>query len=434
MKILYLDCGMGAAGDMLTAALLELLPDKQVFLDKLNALEIPGVEVKSEEVLRCGILGTRMLVTVNGMEEHEHCDNNIRSNVNHNAGSEINHHYHSHTARDEIHNIINSFGVCDKVKADACAVYDLIAGAESRAHGIPVGEVHFHEVGAMDALADVMAVCMLIRELAPDKIIASPVNTGFGSVRCAHGILPVPAPATASILIGVPVYAGQYEGEMCTPTGAALLKHFADEFGRMPAIAIENIGYGMGTKEFSQANCVRAILGYETNDTSGLGIGADTSNDELSDGHIKKTRDDIVELACNIDDMTGEELGYAAEICRDSGALDVFLVPVQMKKGRPGQMLVCLCRPENADELAECILRHTTTFGVRRTAHTRYILDRYVTAAETPFGSIRVKHGKGYGADKSKPEYEDLARAASEKCISLDRVKKSVFAAMDLDE
>lgn len=411
MRVLYLDCGMGAAGDMLTAALLELLPDKKQFVEKINALGLPGVEVKYEKVSRCGILGTHMNVTVNGMREDGHHHSGESERHGHHHGGECEGHGHHHASLGEIHQIINRTEASGKVKKDACAVYDLIADAESKAHGVPVGEVHFHEVGAMDAVADVMAVCMLIEALAPDRIIASPVNTGFGSVRCAHGIMPVPAPATAGILEGIPVYAGQYEGEMCTPTGAALLKYFADSFGRMPLMNMERTGYGMGTKEFPQANCLRAILGN----------GGES-------GSFKGPYDEIVELTCCIDDMTGEGLACAAEIIRGKGALDVFFVPIQMKKGRPGQMLVCLSRPEKADEMAACILKHTTTLGVRRTDHARYILDRKITVEETPYGSIRVKHGEGYGVSKSKPEYEDLAEAADRNGVTLEDVRNSMNA------
>ncbi len=444
MKILYLDCSMGAAGDMLTGALLELLPNPEAFLEKINSLGLKGVCIESEKVTRCGILGTHMNVMINGVQENvdiaedDMCKHDINNNHCHEDGHNHSQHDssntrchedghnkhdcndnhchksehsnsgekdHHHSNLEHIHGIINALDISDKVKVDACAVYDMIAEAEGRVHGLPAGEVHFHEVGTMDAIADVVSVCMLISELKVDKIVASPVNTGFGQVRCAHGVLPVPAPATANILIGVPVYAGSYRGEMCTPTGAALLKYFVNEFGGMPPMLIENIGYGMGTKEFPQANCVRAVLG------------SDRQNE---------LEDTIIELACNIDDMTGEDLSFATELLMNSGALDVFIVPIQMKKNRPGQMLIVLCQPDKADELAKCILKHTTTFGVRRTEHRRYILDREFSVVNTAYGEIRVKHGKGYGIEKSKPEYEDIAEAAKRNGVDLETVRRSV--------
>ena len=401
---------MGAAGDMLMGALLELLPNPEAFLEKVNGLGLAGVCVEREMVTRCGILGSHMHVRINGVEEHE-VNTECEDLVHHEEYECFEHHEahkqhsHEHSSLGHIHSIINGLDIPDKVKTDACAVYDIIAEAEAKVHGRLVGAVHFHEVGAMDAIVDVVSVCMLINELGVDKIIASPVNTGFGQVRCAHGILPVPAPATANILTGVPVYGGPYRGEMCTPTGAALLKYFVNEFGNMPVMTIENTGYGMGTKEFPQANCVRAILG--------------------NDGQ-ENFNDNIVELACNIDDMTGEDLGYAAELLMKNGALDVYFVPIQMKKFRPGQMLVVLSSPDKADELAACVLKHTTTFGVRRTEHKRYILDRHFSTVETPYGAIRVKYGEGYGVSKSKLEYEDIAEVAKRNDVELEIVRRSV--------
>ncbi len=228
MKVIYFDCNMGAAGDMLSGALLELVPEEErpKFIEELNALGLPGVEFAAVPSVKCGITGTHMKVTVNGQTEGEE-------------------HHH----------------LPEKVKSDILEVYGLIARAESHAHGVPVTEIHFHEVGTMDAVADVTAVCLLMDRLAPERVIVSPVHVGSGQVRCAHGILPVPAPATAHILTGVPIYGGKIKGELCTPTGAALLRHFADSFGDMPVMTLLRVGYGMGTKDFEAANLVRAMLG-----------------------------------------------------------------------------------------------------------------------------------------------------------------------------
>ena len=244
MKTLYLNCSMGAAGDMLMAALLELLPDPDSFVSKLNALAIPEVHFEKEKSIKCGITGTHMKVTVHGQEEGEM-------------------HHHSHL--QDIEHIVSHLDVSDGIWKDILAVYQEIAQAESKVHGVPVTDIHFHEVGTMDAIADVTAVCMLMAEIAPDQVIVSPVHVGSGQVHCAHGILPVPAPATAYILKGIPIYGGQIDGELCTPTGAALLKYFATKFGDMPIMNVTSIGYGMGTKDFEAANCVRAFLG-ETED------------------------------------------------------------------------------------------------------------------------------------------------------------------------
>ena len=277
------------------------------------------------------------------------------------------------------------------------AVYRLIAEAESHAHGVPVTEIHFHEVGTLDAVADITAVCLLMDRLSPDEVVASPVHVGSGQVKCAHGILPVPAPATAYILRDVPIYGGSIRGELCTPTGAALLRHFVTRFGDMPPMRTQAIGYGMGKKDFAAANCVRAMLGEDA------GQGGDR----------------VWTLACNVDDMTAEAVGFAMERLFDCGALDVYTVPIGMKKSRPGTMLCVLCRPEAKDAMLDCLFRYTTTIGVRELALQRHVLDRRVTTLDTPYGPVRRKEVRGRGAERYKYEYEDLARIAREKGVSL---------------
>ena len=273
MKLLYLDLGMGAAGDMLTAALLELLPDREAFLEELNGIGLPEVSVTAEPSAKCGIMGTHVSVKIHGVEEgeatehahgydhhHDH-DHDHEHGHNHEHGHDHHHHDHHHTSLRDVEEIISGLQVSDKVKRDALAVYGLIAEAESHAHGKPVPEIHFHEVGTMDAIADVTAVCMLMERLSLDQVMATPVHVGSGHVHCAHGIMPVPAPATAYILQGIPTYGGGVKGELCTPTGAALLKYFVNAFGDQPVLRVSAIGYGMGKKDFKAANCVRAMLG-----------------------------------------------------------------------------------------------------------------------------------------------------------------------------
>ena len=272
-KILYLECKMGAAGDMLTAALLELIPDPDGFIRKMNTLGLPGVTVKREKAVSCGITGTHVSVVIDGEEEeshdvdmqgHEH-DHEHEHHHEHDHGHG---HHHSHNSMAGIAHIVRDhLDIPEKVKEDVLAVYGRIAEAEAHVHGVPVSDIHFHEVGTMDAVADVTAVCLLMNEINPDEVVVSPVHVGSGMVRCAHGILPVPAPATAYILRDVPIYGGEIRGELTTPTGAALLTHFADRFGQMPLMSVRAIGCGMGKKEFPAANCVRAMLG-ETKDGS----------------------------------------------------------------------------------------------------------------------------------------------------------------------
>ena len=297
----------------------------------------------------------------------------------------------------DIEALINSLDVSGRVKADALAVYALIADAESRVHGRPVTEIHFHEVGTLDAVADVVGVCLLMEQLSPDQVIASPVHTGSGHVHCAHGILPVPAPATALLLEGIPSYGGEIRGELCTPTGAALLKHFVSRFGNRPVMAVEAIGYGMGKKDFEQANCVRAFLGQ-------------------SEGELET----ITRLECNLDDMTGEDIAFAMEQLFAAGARDVYTQPIGMKKSRPGILLSVICLAQDADKLAEVMMKHTTTLGIRRQDMSRYVLDRKQETVTTEYGPVRVKHASGMGVDRVKPEYEDIAALAREHNLALE--------------
>lgn len=286
MKTLYIECNMGAAGDMLMGALSELIDDADGFVARMNSLGLPGVHVEREAASKCGIMGTHMCVTVDGMEEddhfhhdhhdhadehdhvhadHVHCYDHEHHHIHvehHHHGDEDNvHAHHHHAGMHDIEHMINDLDLSDGVKQRAMSVYKLIAEAESHAHGCAVEKIHFHEVGTADAVADVVGVCELIEHIAPDRIIVSPVNLGSGMVRCAHGLLPVPAPATAYILRGAPVYGSAIRGELCTPTGAALLTSLADSFGPLPLMRVERIGYGMGTRDFKAANCVRVYLG-----------------------------------------------------------------------------------------------------------------------------------------------------------------------------
>jgi len=276
MRTLYWECAMGAAGDMLMGSLFELYEEKENFLHVMNSL-MPGVTVEAEPVTRRGISGVHMAVRIHGQEEgHDHHGH---------------HHDHGHHHRTpaEIDALIDGFPLPETVRKNAKGAYRLIAQAEAQAHGCDVGDVHYHEVGALDAVADVAGVCYAFHLLGVDWVTASPVHVGSGTVHCAHGVMPVPAPATAALLKGVPVYGGEVRGELCTPTGAALLKCFARSFGPMPPMVTEKIGYGVGTKEFEQANCVRAFLGESGQGASG----------------------EIVELVCNIDDMSPEALAFA---------------------------------------------------------------------------------------------------------------------------
>ena len=393
MKLLYLDCGMGAAGDMLAAALLELVPDKDGFLEKMNRLGLPGVTVSAEKAVKCGITGTHFRVEVLGTEEDEHLHDHAHAHP----------HDHSHSGMEEIEHIIGHLPIPTMVKLDVLAVYRLIAEAESQAHGVPVTQIHFHEVGTLDAVADITAVCLLMHELDPDRIVASPVHVGSGSVRCAHGILPVPAPATAYLLRGIPTYGGSVPGELCTPTGAALLKHFVTEFGGQPVMRTQVIGYGMGKKDFDRANCIRAML-----------------------GDTEEGTDTVAELCCNVDDMTGEAIGFALERLLEAGALDAFTTSIGMKKSRPGTLITVLCREKDKETMVRELFRHTTTLGIRERLCSRYTLERRTETLNTPYGPIRKKVSSGYGVRREKYEYDDLAAAAKAEGVSLAEIEQEL--------
>lgn len=475
MKTLYFDCGMGAAGDMLMASLYEICPDKAGFLKTMNAMGLPGLSVEAEPAVKCGITGTHMKVTIHGEEEesvdvdlqghvhdhaeqhdhdhHEHChDHDKEAGNHHHHETEVHHHemaadmadnthihaydhdhqpdhdhhdehdfhhththeethteehsghpHHHHTSMAGISHIIEHLNLPDEVKKDVVAVYHLIAEAESRVHGKTVEEIHFHEVGTADAIADIAGVCLLMHMIAPQKVIASPIHVGSGNVRCAHGILPVPAPATAFILQGLPIYSGVIKGELCTPTGAALLKHFVTEFKEMPVMRTLAIGYGMGKKDFERANCVRVLL-----------------------GETEETGSEVAELSCNLDDMTPEALGFVQEILFAAGALEVYTIPIGMKKSRPGILLTCMCRCNDKEKMVSLIFKHTTTLGIRESISKRYTLTRTMKEHETPYGVVREKVSEGYGVVRGKLEYEDLAKIAREQGMSLEEVKALV--------
>ena len=379
MKTLSFDLSMGAAGDMLAAALFQLVPEPERLLARINALGLPGVEARLVPAEKRGIQGLRYEVLVHGREEQEH------------------HEHHGHHLHD-IEAILSGSALPEAVRADTLAVYRLLAQAESKAHGCPVEEIHFHEVGQLDAIVDIVTVCLLMDVLKPELVCASPVHVGSGTVRCAHGILPVPAPATAELLKGIPCYSGEIRGELCTPTGAALLRHFVKDFGPMPEMRVEHLGNGMGSKDFPQANCLRASLG-ESGET-------------------------VVELCCNVDDMSGEAIGYALEQFMAAGALDAFWQSVGMKKSRPGTLLTVLCKPEDRERMLRQVFRLTSTLGVRESLCRRYILRREKGYVETPYGTVGIKQARGYGVERAKLEYEDLKALAEAAGCSLDEARR----------
>lgn len=424
MKTLYLECKMGAAGDMLMSALYELLPDQASFLDTMNHLH-EGVCVTMEKKETCGILGTHATVDIDGEEEesqdlpcgciHTHGEAHDHDHDHHHEHNEHNHDHlhdhghdahghHHHSTPADIQHILDHLPVPEEVRDNAKAVYNRIAQAEAQVHGTTVEHIHFHEVGSLDAVMDITGVCLAMYLLHPEQVVVSPVHLGSGQVKCAHGILPVPAPATANLLTGIPCYCGEITGELCTPTGAALLAQFADSFGSMPSLMLEKVGYGVGKKEFPVANCLRAFYG-ESNDPQ---------------------QAEIVELTCHIDDMTAEALAFAGEQLMAQGALDVSVIPMTMKKGRAGVSYTVLCKPKDEERMAAAILRETTTNGVRAARCAKYILRPSIRTADTSYGPIRIKCADSGDIHHEKPEYEDVAAAARTAGLPFQKVWQDI--------
>lgn len=430
MNTLYLECSMGAAGDMLMSALYELLDDKESYLTVLNSLDLPGVCYEPARVSSCGIIGTQIHVKINGVEEgmgemfsshgyersyccedshqehacHGHYGTDHDRHVHEHGGTDHDGHVHEHHSLTDIVRMIDSLMVLpEKTRTDAKAVYQTIARAESAVHGCEVKDIHFHEVGSLDAVADVIGVCYAINLLNPERIIVSPVHVGAGTVRCAHGIVPVPAPATAELLKDVPTYGGTIESELCTPTGAALLKYYANSFDQMPGMRTEKIGYGIGHKSFAQANCIRAFWGSTAEEGKGS----------------------ILEIVSNIDDMTPEALAFASSRLMELGALDVYTVAGCFKKGRCGHVLTVLCSIDREREMVEYILRHTTSNGVRVRRCGKYFLQPAFQQVDTEYGRVQLKKSSAFGITHTKAEYEDLARIAREKNLPFQAVFES---------
>ena len=375
MQHLFLDCSHGMSGDMTLASLAHLGVDLSPLPGLLAQAGVAcRLEVWQEE--RGGGPGCRVEVSWEA------------------EGQPLRH-------PADIAAIFAAVPVSDRVRHKALAVLEALTLAEAEAHGIAPEEVHFHEVGAVDTLVDILGACWALDQLGVERVTACALPWFGGSITCAHGEIPLPAPATANLMRGLPVYPTDAKTELVTPTGAALLRHFVKRFGPMPVMAAQTIGYGMGKKEFAQANCVRAFWG-ETADR----------------------QDEAAQLSCNLDDMTGEDIAFAAEQLLAAGALDVWTQAIGMKKGRPGVMLCCLCRPEDAARLGEAMLRHTTTLGVRKTLCTRQVLERENRVLQAGEDTVRVKIAAGAGARKAKLEYEDLAAIARRSGETLAQVRR----------
>lgn len=407
MRILYLDCGMGAAGDMLAGALVSLLSkeEQESFIKMINNIGVDGVKVSLSDDAKCGIVGKHFKVEIDGVEEHSH---DVHEHEHHHEHEQEHGHHHEHHHHGKGPFPKELEAVAEKLDCpnDIQKVYELLAEAEAKVHGKYVSEIHFHEVGMKDALIDIASVVYLMNKLKVDKVVVSPVNVGFGKVKCAHGILPVPAPATAELVKGIPTYAGRFEGELLTPTGAALLKYYADEFSYQPLMNVIKCGYGTGNKNFESANVVKAVLG------------------EVIDELISEN---VIELNCNVDDMSAEDMAYATKALIENGAKDAFVTPVIMKKGRSGMLLTVLCSAIDKERFVSLIFKHTSTIGIRVKETERIILNRHEETVHTKLGDVRVKYSEGYGVKREKPEFEDLRKLAEENNISVAEARKIFY-------
>lgn len=418
MRTLFLDCFSGLAGDMAVGALVDLGADPAHLAAELNKLGLGDeFHVHFSRQSRCLIEGVKFDVHLCG---HSHADGHEHEHHGHHHGHPHTHHHeheptppHTHgRSFAEIRALIAASDLSEFVRRRATATFLRIAVAEGKIHGMPPEDVHFHEVGAVDSIVDIVGFCVALESLGIPRVIASPLIEGTGFIRCAHGQFPLPAPATLEILAGIPLRQVDEPGERLTPTGAAILAEFAEAFGPMPTLAVERIGYGVGTRDTPpRPNVVRAVL-------------ARAGAEAISEADV------VTEIESNLDDLSPELVAAAGERLLAAGALDVFVTPIQMKKGRPAFRLTVLTEPARADEFAALILRETSAFGVRMHDCRRMKLRRDVAPVDTPFGPVAVKRG-WLGADlvQAAPEFESCREVAERRGVTVRAVYAAALAA-----
>jgi len=384
-KIAYLDCSSGISGDMLLAALLDAGLERDLLLNELRKLPLAGYEFRCARVLRGSLTGTQVEIDVPQPQPERHLG--------------------------EIRQLLEGSALTEAVRTQALKMFERLAEVEGKLHGKPATEIHFHEVGAVDAILDIVGACVGLELLEIDELSCSPLNVGGGQVETAHGTLPVPAPATAELLKGAPIYSSGVEGELVTPTGAVIVATLASSFGPMPPIKVARIGYGAGSRDYSgHPNIARLFVGERA---------------EVSDSEPRVTNpaNVVTVIEANVDDMSPQLYGYLVERALDAGALDITCSSIQMKKNRPGLEISVLCVPERAEGLAQLLFEETTTIGLRIHEAGRLVLDREVVKVETPYGTVRVKIAKRAGkVINVSPEYEDCQRLAAEKSVPLKQV------------
>src|SRR5229473_1137469 len=406
MRLAYLDCFSGISGDMFLAALIDAGVPPKLFEETVAALNIGATKV---DVVMNGEKDSPREVKASAPHDHTHAHDHHHDVHHHEPHSHEHHHSRSLT---EIREIIRQSKISDSAKATAVAIFEKLGAAESKIHNVPIDQIHFHEVGAADALVDIICAAGGAEALAVDEIICSPLNVGGGTVNCAHGTFPVPAPVTVELLKGAPVYSSGLQAELVTPTGAAIVATLATRFSPFPEMKIEKAGYGAGTRDFpAHPNVLRITIG-EAAATAGEGARATHASHET-----------IAVLEANLDDLNPQVFGYVMDRLLEEGALDAFGMPVQMKKNRPGTLLTVLCKPEDASKLAQIIFTETTTLGVRRRDEVRQTLARRWENVQTQWGEVRIKIASMNGTVTNyAPEYEDCRRIAAEQHVPLKTV------------
>lgn len=445
MKTLYLDVFSGLSGDMFIGALLDLGADFRQLEYGLAKLNLEGYSLAHRRAAKCGIEGVKFDVLLTepapvpaseGPDYHAHSHAHSHGPGDHSHAHGPGDSGHSHDGSRNFHQIkllIRASTLSDWVQKKSIAVFHRIAVAEGKIHGMPPEQVHFHEVGAVDSIVDIVGGCLALELLGKPRVLASAVVEGTGWVRCAHGRMPLPAPATLEILgaRGIALTQCEEPRELLTPTGAALLAEFAESFGPMSGLVAERVGYGVGTRDNdTRPNVVRAALGEvagESNSCSAFSVQSATG--AATAAHDWDT-DTVAVLETNLDDVSGEVLGAFVENALGAGALDVFHTPIQMKKNRPGVLLTVLCAAADADKFAALLLRETSAFGVRRTLAERRKLKREFLTVQLPQGEVTVKIGRLDGAVvQVAPEFESCKQLAAKSSVPLRAIYEAALAA-----
>ena len=391
MKTLYFDCSSGISGNMTLGALLEIVGNENYLIEELKKLKVDGYKIEISKKIKNGITGTYVDVIL--QEEHSH---------GHNHDHEHEHH-HEHRNLNDVYSIINNSTIDEKSKDLAKRIFERVAKAEAKVHNKTLEEVHFHEVGAIDSIVDIVGTAILINKINPDRIISSIVNDGYGFIECAHGTMSVPVPATSEIFANSKVKFRQIDvdTELVTPTGAAIIAELAEEFTTLPAMVTEKIGWGAGFKDLKIPNVLKVYY-----------------------GDMQEENQKIVVMETNIDDCSGEILGYTEEILFENGALDVFYTPIFMKKNRPAYRLTVACRKDDMVKLQKIIFKETTTIGIRYRQESRTELQRENIEIDTKYGKMKAKKVTNNGEEYIYPEYESLKEIAEKNNIPIKELYK----------